>query len=177
MHLLINPTGQPGNFRAVDWAVELLNLFTKVRRTLHLNKSIQLTARQHTHSGSYSNKTVENILKESPLVEMYRQLGKMIERNFYTTKKTTKHQSPDMKKTFKEILSRMETNGTHVMKTERESEFRVNRNLERGLESIQKTAKVRAAANQSNEGMQHEELEMVEDEAELDEEDLMLDDE
>lgn len=30
MHILINPTGQPGKFRAVDWAVELLNLFTKV---------------------------------------------------------------------------------------------------------------------------------------------------
>jgi hypothetical protein len=30
MNILINPTGQPGKFRAVDWAVELLNLFTKV---------------------------------------------------------------------------------------------------------------------------------------------------
>lgn len=30
MNILINPTGRPGRFRAVDWAVELLNLFTKV---------------------------------------------------------------------------------------------------------------------------------------------------
>jgi len=29
MHILINPTGKPGKFRAVDWVVELLNLFTK----------------------------------------------------------------------------------------------------------------------------------------------------
>lgn len=30
MSILINPTGHPAKFRAVDWAVELLNLFTKV---------------------------------------------------------------------------------------------------------------------------------------------------
>lgn len=30
MNILINPTGRPGKFRAVDWAVELLNFFTKV---------------------------------------------------------------------------------------------------------------------------------------------------
>ena len=63
------------------------------------------------------------------------------------------------------------------MKTERESGFAVNRNLERGIESMQKTVKVKAGANESNEGVQHEELETVEDEAELDGEDLMLDDE
>ena len=30
MNILINPTGRPGKFRVVDWAVELLNFFTKV---------------------------------------------------------------------------------------------------------------------------------------------------
>ena len=29
-HLLVNPTGQNGKFRSVDWCVELNNLFTKV---------------------------------------------------------------------------------------------------------------------------------------------------
>jgi nitrogenase subunit NifH len=133
---------------------------------------------QDTHSGSYSNKTIENILKESPLVEMYRKLGKMIEKNFSTTKKTTKHQGPGMKKTFHEILSLMEKNGTHVMEQGCESEFTVNRNLEKGLESIQQTAKDtevgRAGVNES-ENMQG--LEAGGDDGDLDEEDLMLDDE
>ncbi|KAF9642785.1 hypothetical protein BDM02DRAFT_3105232 [Thelephora ganbajun] len=163
MHLLINPTGQLGKFRAVDWAVELLNLFTK-----------------DTHSGSYSNKTIENILKESPLVEMYRQLGKMIEGNFCMTKKTTKHQGPDMKRTFEEILLLMKTNGTHVMEQGHESRFTVNRNLEIGLESIQQTAKgmrVGAGASENNENTQPRGLETGEDNADLDEEDLMLDNE
>ncbi|KIJ06726.1 hypothetical protein PAXINDRAFT_91576, partial [Paxillus involutus ATCC 200175] len=30
-HIIINPTGQKGKFRGVDWCVELNNLFTKVR--------------------------------------------------------------------------------------------------------------------------------------------------
>jgi len=29
-HILVNPTGQPMKWRAVDWCVELNNLFTKV---------------------------------------------------------------------------------------------------------------------------------------------------
>lgn len=30
-HLLVNPTGRKMKWRAVDWCVELNNLFTKVR--------------------------------------------------------------------------------------------------------------------------------------------------
>ena len=33
-HMLINPTGLAGKFRAVDWCVELNNLFTKVARSI-----------------------------------------------------------------------------------------------------------------------------------------------
>ena len=134
---------------------------------------------QDTHSGSYSNKTIENILKESPLVETYRQLGKMIENNFCTTKKTTKHQSPNMKTTFDELLAMMKKNGTHVRENGRESRFTVNRNLEKGLESIQQTAKdtrVRTGASGGDSNARHEESETGEGDADLDEEDLMLDD-
>ena len=31
-NILVNPTGKPNTFCGVDWVVELLNLFTKVRR-------------------------------------------------------------------------------------------------------------------------------------------------
>ena len=30
MNILCNPTGKDGSFRAIDWVVELNNLFTKV---------------------------------------------------------------------------------------------------------------------------------------------------
>ena len=104
----------------------------------------------------------------------------MIENNFRTTKKTTKHKSPNMKRTFEELLAVMENNGTHVRTQGRESGFGVNRNLEKGLDSIQQTAKrtqIGAGASEdSNENTQSEELGAGENDIELDEEDLMLDD-
>ena len=84
-----------------------------------------------------------------------------------------------MKKTFKELLT-MERNDTHVRIQGRESEFGVNRNWERGIESIQQTAKntkSRAGASgNSNGDTWPDELEMGDDDVDLDEEDLMLDD-
>ncbi|TBU51030.1 hypothetical protein BD310DRAFT_835544, partial [Dichomitus squalens] len=32
MNILVNPTGQPHEFRAVDWVIELLNMLIKVFR-------------------------------------------------------------------------------------------------------------------------------------------------
>jgi hypothetical protein len=29
---LVNPSGKPGQFRAVDWLVELMNMYIKVRQ-------------------------------------------------------------------------------------------------------------------------------------------------
>ena len=85
-----------------------------------------------------------------------------------------------MKKTFKELLTMMERNDTHVRIQGRESEFGVNRNWERGIESIQQTAKntkSRAGASRNSNGDAWlDELEMGDDDVDLDEEDLMLDD-
>lgn len=119
-------------------------------------------------------------MKESPLVETYRQLGKMIEDNFGIMKKTTRHQSPNMKRTFEELLTMMERNGTHVRTQGRESEFGVNRNWEKGIESIQQTAKSTkgraGVGGNDNENARSEELETGDGDVDLDEEDLMLDD-
>jgi len=74
----------------------------------------------------------------------------------------------------------MERNATHVKTPGRESELSVNGNWEKGVESINQTAKNRktrtGASEDSNGNTQHEE-ETGEDDADLDEEDLILDDE
>ncbi|TFK95976.1 hypothetical protein BDV98DRAFT_516712 [Pterulicium gracile] len=31
MNILVNPSGKPGRFRGVDWVIEVLNLYIKVR--------------------------------------------------------------------------------------------------------------------------------------------------
>lgn len=85
-----------------------------------------------------------------------------------------------MKRTFEELLTMMERNDTHVRTRGRESKFGVNQNWEKGLESIQQTAKKvkigTGAGGDNDENMQPEELEPGEDNIDLDEEDLMLDD-
>lgn len=85
-----------------------------------------------------------------------------------------------MMRTFEELLAVTEKNSAQVREQRRESEFGVNRSLEKGLESIQQMAKntgTKAGVSEdSDENTHSKELEMGEDEAVFDEEDLMLDD-
>ncbi|KAG9078878.1 hypothetical protein FS749_009064 [Ceratobasidium sp. UAMH 11750] len=79
---LVNPTGKIGGFRGMDWVIELNNLMHKV-----------------IHAGGSSNRTLVNILKESPLIEIYRHLYEVIEKTFNMTKSTLHHPEPQMNNT------------------------------------------------------------------------------
>jgi len=74
----------------------------------------------------------------------------------------------------------MERNGTHIKTLGRESKLSVIGNWQKGVESIHQTAKNTGtgtgASEDSNGNEQHEE-ETGEESADLDEEDLILDDE
>ncbi|KAI6134580.1 hypothetical protein EDD17DRAFT_1783097 [Pisolithus thermaeus] len=85
-HILINPTGRPMKWRAVDWCVELNNLFTKVK-----------------NGGKNSNRSVERIILESPLVQVYRNLQGLVQQSFGHTHLTTNHAAPNMRKTFAKL--------------------------------------------------------------------------
>ncbi|KIJ10207.1 hypothetical protein PAXINDRAFT_164292 [Paxillus involutus ATCC 200175] len=82
MNWFCNPTGKPFKFRAVDWLVERNNLYTKV-----------------IFAGKGSNRTIEHILKESPLIELYWQCHILMENAFYIQGRTINHSKPDMTKT------------------------------------------------------------------------------
>lgn len=158
MNILINPTGHPGKFRAVDWVVELLNFFTKV-----------------TYSGKFSNKSIEHILNESPLVETYRCLHEAFSENFCVSKKTTSHHSPGMAKTYTELLNAIERENTHTMVTGRESNIEAGSLTNKGILSIMATAKSTMTEGMTEGEGEDAELEVAEEEAEFDAEDLMLD--
>ncbi|KAI6017947.1 hypothetical protein BKA83DRAFT_4464994 [Pisolithus microcarpus] len=85
-HILVNLTGRPMKWRAVDWCVELNNLFTKVK-----------------NGGKNSNRSVERIILESPLVQVYRNLQGLVQRDFSHAHLTTSHAPPDMRQTFRKI--------------------------------------------------------------------------
>ncbi|QRW08206.1 hypothetical protein RhiLY_07205 [Ceratobasidium sp. AG-Ba] len=75
-----NPTGKVDGFRGVDWVIERDNYFQK-----------------RLYSGSSSNRTPEHLQKESVLIEEYRAVHGIMERNFYLTPQTTLHPPPVMK--------------------------------------------------------------------------------
>lgn len=85
---LINPTGKPLGFRGVDWLVELNNLYTKV-----------------IFGGSGSNYTIDRVIEESILIDIYRHCHVIVENGFYLVNRTIRHAPPDMTKTL-EALSR-----------------------------------------------------------------------
>ncbi|KAF8228539.1 hypothetical protein L208DRAFT_1290894 [Tricholoma matsutake] len=87
--MLVNPTGKPGKFRSVDWVIELHNLYTKMQ-------SVE-------HGGSGPNQTVQCIIKESPLVQTYRDACITIEKNFSLTHLTRAHTDSNMTKTLEEV--------------------------------------------------------------------------
>ncbi|KAH9936345.1 uncharacterized protein B0H18DRAFT_868612 [Fomitopsis serialis] len=96
LNWLCNLRGLPGKFRAIDWVVELNNLYTK-----------------HIHGGEFSNRTLQYLLKESGLIDIYRMSQVNIADNFCMTNRTINHTKPDMTETFKKVRYHMQTNHTH----------------------------------------------------------------
>ena len=174
MNILVNPTGHPGKFRAVDWVVELLNFFTKVR--LVFVPIVPIThICQVTYSGKFSNKSIEHILNESPLVETYRRLHEVFSENFCVSKKTTSHHSPDMAKTYMELLNAIKQENTHTMVTGRESDIEAGSLTNKGILSIMATTKSTTTEETIEGESEDAQLDVAEEEVEFDAEDLMLD--
>ncbi|KAL4245543.1 hypothetical protein ABKN59_010509 [Abortiporus biennis] len=104
--ILINLRGLKDTFRAVDWVVELNNLYTK---------TINVTAGP--------NKTVENIIKESTLINVFRDTYTTLEKNLVLNHLTTLHAEPDMSITYHALLQHMERERPHEEKRGRSSDY------------------------------------------------------
>ncbi|KAG9121026.1 hypothetical protein FRC07_003192 [Ceratobasidium sp. 392] len=86
-----NPTGKKDGFRGFDWMIERDNYFQKCQ-----------------YSGSSSNRTLENLRKESPLIEDYHAVQGIMEQNFYLTPPTTRHPPPIMKTSLNVVRTYLE---------------------------------------------------------------------
>ncbi|KZV86385.1 hypothetical protein EXIGLDRAFT_622052, partial [Exidia glandulosa HHB12029] len=76
---IINPSGKPHGGRGVDWLVELYNLYIKV-----------------VHSGSSSNFGMDQMIKVSPLIKLYKVVFNNFVVNYYMLGRTVKHAKADM---------------------------------------------------------------------------------
>ncbi|KAG9120456.1 hypothetical protein FRC07_004049 [Ceratobasidium sp. 392] len=86
-----NPTGKKDGFRGVDWVIERDNYFQK-----------------RQYSGSSSNHTLENLRKESVLIEDYHAVYGVMEQNFYLTPPTTRHPPPVMRTSLNMVRTHLE---------------------------------------------------------------------
>ncbi|KAF4565704.1 hypothetical protein EYR40_002226 [Pleurotus pulmonarius] len=118
-NILVNPTGKKGKFRAVDWCVELNNLYTKV-----------------VYGGEGSNYTVDHILKDSPLVQVYRDIKLSMGENLFTTKLSSAHSYPDMTKTYKKVTDYLWKMAAHTFTAGRSCKYVVPDPMYMGLEAI-----------------------------------------
>ncbi|KAF8961386.1 hypothetical protein BDZ97DRAFT_1905532 [Flammula alnicola] len=122
MNWLCNPTGRPDAFRAVDWVVERNNLYTKV-----------------IYGGSGSNRTIDHIVEESILIELFRECHVTVENGFHLEHRTIRHGAPDMRKTLKKLGNHMKEKAPHVFMAGRNADCCVDDKIFGGLQLVQTT--------------------------------------
>ncbi|KAF7969900.1 hypothetical protein HWV62_25563 [Athelia sp. TMB] len=96
MNILCNPTGTPGQFRAIDWWVEHNNLYLK-----------------RIYGGKYSNHTKHKMLADSPLIELYKNTRIQVENIFHLYHRTTRHSTPNLEIMFSMLHADMRKNNTN----------------------------------------------------------------
>ncbi|PSR71524.1 hypothetical protein PHLCEN_2v12607 [Hermanssonia centrifuga] len=94
--MLVNPTRKRDGFQAPDWCTELGNLYTKI-----------------IYGGGGSNHTVERIIKESMLKQIFRDIHLTFKKNLVLTHLTTRHCQPDMTSTYEAILKHLKATKAH----------------------------------------------------------------
>ena len=138
-HILVNPTGRLMKWRAVDWCVELNNLFTKARK-IYLPQCLTDTFSKVKNGRKGSNRLIEQIILKSPLVQVYRNVQGIIEKNFELTHHTTNHTPPNMKKTFAKLLKHLSLNSPHIVSIGRKSHHQIDNLHNKWGDVVQKMA-------------------------------------
>ncbi|KAJ3555015.1 hypothetical protein NP233_g12305 [Leucocoprinus birnbaumii] len=116
---LCNPTGQKGKWRAIDWLIELNNLYIK-----------------RIFGGSGSNHTVDRMVEASPLIEVYKDVRAQFESMFCLDHRTTRHSPPKMKLTFAKLARYMEQHQANEFVKGRDSDFTMHDTLQTGKKKV-----------------------------------------
>ncbi|TFK78632.1 hypothetical protein K466DRAFT_507002 [Polyporus arcularius HHB13444] len=130
LNWLCNPTGQPDGFRAVDWLVELMNLFTKV-----------------VYGSSGYTRTFRLIIKQSPLIELFRKVHTLFQDNFHLVHRSVRHALPDIASTLKVLLDELKKSDVHAFKPERRAEVKLEDHLREGMYILQTSTRIMRGAD------------------------------
>lgn len=117
---LCNPRGTPMGFRGVDWLLELNNLLTKV-----------------IYGGTGSNYTINRIIKESSLIQLFRDCKTIVEQQFSLAPKSIKHGDPDMTETYKVLSRHARKHSMLIFQPGRSSEHSIPSYYQLGMEKFE----------------------------------------
>lgn len=93
---------------------------------------------QVINGGKGSNHTIERIILESPLVQVYRNLHSTFEKNFMHAHLTSRHAEADMAKTFREAAKHMVEHSPNVVRIGRKTKHCIPDLISKGEETIDK---------------------------------------
>lgn len=111
-------------------------------RFTYLEVQLTLSFVKVKNGGKGSNCSIEWIILESPLVQVYRNVQGMIEKNFELTHHTTNHTPPDMKKTFAKLLKHLSLNSPHIVSMGRKSRHQIDDLHNKWGDMVQKAQKI-----------------------------------
>ncbi|KAF8335733.1 uncharacterized protein EI90DRAFT_3152773 [Cantharellus anzutake] len=117
---LCNPAGKKAGFRAIDWLVELMNLYIKV-----------------VYSGTGSTKTIEYIISQSSIIQAYRTCIEDVEEDYHIPEKTLHHASPDIESRLVAIMKDLRNLRPHKYEKGRTSPTMIEDHFQKGLELFQ----------------------------------------
>jgi len=119
MNWLCNPSGKVDGFRALDWLQELNNLYTKVM-----------------YAGSGKVRTLPLVIKQSPLIEIFRSIHVLIQDNFHMLHHSMCHVPPNLTITTKVLCDGLKKHHTYDIDEHRKVP-KIFHHLQEGLWRIQ----------------------------------------
>ncbi|KII90676.1 hypothetical protein PLICRDRAFT_174059 [Plicaturopsis crispa FD-325 SS-3] len=114
-HMLVNPTGKPGKFRAPDWVEEKQNLDTKF-----------------VHGGKDSNYTKERVQKESTLIQIYRRCHENMAQNLGLAPPIAAHVQADITRTLMLLAAHLQRHEPNTHKPARGTAYSIPNVIDRG---------------------------------------------
>jgi hypothetical protein len=96
---------------------------------------------QRIYGGKFSNHTKTRILKQSPLIEMFKNTRIQFEKMFTLEHRTIRHSPPRLQKTFNKLANYMTTNDANVFVPGRVATYSIPDVMGKGMHVFLTTAK------------------------------------
>lgn len=90
------------------------------------------------NGGKGPNRTVDHVLLESPLVQVYCNIQVQVQKNFRHTHITTQHSQPDMRRTFDSLCEKLAKSSPHTVLLGRTSSLGIVDLNDKGREMMDK---------------------------------------